>query len=147
VKKRKRRPIRSKRAMPRKSSKRDHDRDLQKLSNLNILRTLQDATCETTSGKIHRRIKMLHLAACDWRRGAVGSTEAKVLDVLWALEEMPAFKSADDQIALEKASKDDIKKVKKMERRILRRTEKIKALRRRRKKPMMLLIPRKLFSL
>jgi ATP-dependent RNA helicase DDX60 len=58
-------------------------------------------------------ITMLHLAACDWRRGAVGSTEAEVLDVLWALEEMPAFKSADDQIALEKASKDDIKKVQK----------------------------------
>jgi hypothetical protein len=58
-------------------------------------------------------IKMLHLAACDWRRGAVGSTEAEGRDVLWALEEMPAFKSADDQIALEKASKDDINKVKK----------------------------------
>jgi ATP-dependent RNA helicase DDX60 len=97
--------------------KKDHDRDLQKLSNLKTLRVLQDATCETTGGKIHRMIKMLHLAASDLRQGAVGSTEAEVLDILWALEEMPAFKSADDQIALEKAakkdSKDDSKKDKK----------------------------------
>lgn len=97
--------------------KKDHDRDLQKLSNLKTLRSLQDATCETSGGRIHRMIKMLHLAACDLRQGAVGSTEAEVLDILWALEGMSTFKNADEQIALEKASKkdskDDIKKDKK----------------------------------
>ena len=89
--------------------KKDHDRDLQKLSNLKTLRSLQDATCETTGGKIHRMIKMLHLAASDLRQGAVGSTEAEVLDILWALEGMSSFKNADEQIALEKASKKDSK--------------------------------------
>lgn len=97
--------------------KKDHDRDLQKLSNLKNLRALQETTCETTGGKIHRMVKMLHFAVSDLRQGAVGSTEAEVLDILWALEEMPAFKKADEQLALEKAakkeSKDDAKKDKK----------------------------------
>lgn len=97
--------------------KKDHDRDLQKLSNLKTLRALQDTTCETTGGRIHRMIKMLHLAVSDIRQGAVNASEAEVLDILWALEEMPAFKKADELIALEKAakkeSKDDPKKDKK----------------------------------
>jgi ATP-dependent RNA helicase DDX60 len=89
--------------------KKDHDRDLQKLSNLKTLRALQDTTCETKGGRIHRMIKMLHLAVSDLRQGAVGSTEAEVLDILWALEEMPDFKSADEQVVLEKASKKEVK--------------------------------------
>lgn len=89
--------------------KKDHDRDLQKLSNLKTLKALQDAVCETIGGKIHRMIKMLHFAVCDLRQGAVGSTEAEVLDILWALEEMAAFKNADEQITLEKAAKKDAK--------------------------------------
>jgi ATP-dependent RNA helicase DDX60 len=97
--------------------KKDHDRDLQKLSNLKTLKALQETTCETTGGKIHRMIKMLHLAMSDLRQGAVGATEAEVLDILWALEEIPAFQIADEQLALEKAakkeSKDDAKKNKK----------------------------------
>lgn len=89
--------------------KKDHERDLQKLSNLKTLKALQEATCETMNGKIHRMVKMLHLAACDLRQGAVGSSEAEVLDILWALEEMPAFKSAEEEIASEKAAKKEAK--------------------------------------
>jgi ATP-dependent RNA helicase DDX60 len=85
--------------------KKDHDRDLQKLSNLRTLKALQETTCDTTSGKIHRMIKMLHIAVCDLRQGTVGATEAEVLDILWALEEMPSFQSADDEVGKEKAAK------------------------------------------
>lgn len=90
--------------------KKDLTRDLEKLSNLRTLKSLQDTSCDTSSGKIHRMIKMLHLAACDLRQGAVTASEAEVLDILWALEEMPAFKSADEEVAKEKASKKDEKK-------------------------------------
>jgi ATP-dependent RNA helicase DDX60 len=85
--------------------KKDHDRDLQKLSNLRTLKALQETSCDTTSGKIHRMIKMLHIAVCDLRQGTVGATEAEVLDILWALEEMASFQSADEEVATEKASK------------------------------------------
>merc|ERR1712176_1440032 len=71
----------------------DHQRDLQKLSNLKSLKALQQSSCDTTGGKIHRMIKMLHLAVCDLRQGSVHASEAEVLDILWALEEMPAFKA------------------------------------------------------
>jgi len=89
--------------------KKDHERDLQKLSNLKTLKALQDATCETTGGKIHRMIKMLHMAVCDLRQGSVHGSEAEVLDILWALEEMDAFKSADEEVAKEKAMKKEAK--------------------------------------
>jgi len=85
--------------------KRDHERDLQKLSNLKTLKALQDTTCETTNGKIHRMIKMLHLAVCDLRQGSVTASEAEVLDILWALEEMKSFRAADDLVTAEKAAK------------------------------------------
>ena len=45
--------------------KKDHVRDLEKLSNLRTLKALQETSCDTTSGKIHRMLKMLHLAVCD----------------------------------------------------------------------------------
>ncbi|KAL3922591.1 MAG: hypothetical protein SGILL_002122 [Bacillariaceae sp.] len=90
--------------------RKDHDRDLQKLQNLRTLKALQETSCDTTSGKINRMIKMLHLAACDLRQGTVGATEAEVMDILWALEEMPAFKSADDEVSKEKAAKKEEKK-------------------------------------
>lgn len=89
--------------------KKDLDRDLQKLSNLKTLKALQDTTCETKSGKIHRMIKMLHLAVCDLRQGSVNSSEAEVLDILWALEEMSSFKSADAEVTMEKAAKKEEK--------------------------------------
>jgi ATP-dependent RNA helicase DDX60 len=89
--------------------KKDFDRDLQKLSNLKNLKALQESTCETTAGKIQRMIKMLHLATCDLRQGAVNASEAEVLDILWALEEMPAFKQADELLSQEKAAKKDSK--------------------------------------
>jgi hypothetical protein len=78
---------------------------LEKLSNLRTLKLLQETTCDTMSGRIHRMIKMLHLAVCDLRQGAVGSTEAEVLDILWALEEMPVFKSADGEATREREAK------------------------------------------
>lgn len=90
--------------------RKDHVRDLEKLSNLRTLRALQDTTCDTSSGKIHRMIKMLHLAVCDLRQGVVGSSEAEVLDILWALEEMPVFKSSDSEIVREKEQKKAEKK-------------------------------------
>lgn len=93
--------------------KKDHRVDLQKLSNLKTLKALQDASCDTTGGKIHRMIKMLHLSACDLRQGSVHSSEAEVLDILWALEEMPTFKKADAELALEKAAKKKDKNEKK----------------------------------
>jgi len=97
--------------------KKDLERDLMKLSNLKTLKTLQDATCDTPSGKINRMLKMLHLAVSDLKQGSVGASEAEVLDILWALEEMPLFKSCEEEIAAEKASKkeakDDEKKSKK----------------------------------
>eukprot|EP00934_Nitzschia_sp_Nitz4_P001583 Nitzschia sp. Nitz4//scaffold58_size112336//65054//68984//NITZ4_004039-RA/size112336-augustus-gene-0.24-mRNA-1//-1//CDS//3329555007//1583//frame0 len=86
-------------------AKKDLSRDLEKLSNLRTLKSLQDTSCDTPSGKIHRMIKMLHLAVCDLRQGAVTASEAEVLDILWALEEMQTFKDADDLIAKEKAAK------------------------------------------
>eukprot|EP00980_Cylindrotheca_fusiformis_P018838 scaffold6276_cov138-Cylindrotheca_fusiformis.AAC.25 len=85
--------------------KKDLTRDLEKLSNLRTLKLLQETTCDTMSGKIHRMIKMLHLAVCDLRQGAVGSSEAEVLDILWALEEMAVFKTADDEVFREKEAK------------------------------------------
>mmetsp|Transcript_88324 Transcript_88324/g.254816 ORF Transcript_88324/g.254816 Transcript_88324/m.254816 type:complete len:1259 (+) Transcript_88324:237-4013(+) len=90
--------------------KKDLTRDLEKLSNLRTLKSLQETSCDTNSGKIHRMIKMLHLCVCDLRQGAVNSTEAEVLDILWALEEMPAFKKADDEVTKEKAAKKEEKK-------------------------------------
>ena len=42
---------------------------------------------------------------CDLRQGVLNSSEAEVLDILWALEEMAAFKEADQLMALEKAAK------------------------------------------
>jgi len=90
--------------------KKDHERDLQKLSNLRTLKTIQDSSCETTAGKIHRMLKMLHIAVCDLKQGAVNSSEAEILDILWALEEMPAFQSADKEIDLEKEAKKQKKK-------------------------------------
>lgn len=85
--------------------KKEHDQDLQKLSNLNKLKVLQEATCLTAAGKMHRMIKMLHLTVSDLKQGSVNSSEAEVLDILWALEEMPAFKAADDEITKEKKAK------------------------------------------
>jgi len=93
--------------------KKDHERDLQKLSNLNKLKDLQEAACETIDGKINRMLKMLHLSVCDLKQGAVQASEAEILDILWALEEMPAFKEGDELIALEKATKKSIKSEKK----------------------------------
>lgn len=91
-------------------AKKDLIRDLEKLSNLRTLKSLQDTSCDTSSGKIHRMIKMLHLCACDLRQGAVHATEAEVLDILWALEEMSAFKTADAEVTMEKAAKKEDKK-------------------------------------
>ena len=93
--------------------KKDHQRDLQKLSNLRTLKALQDVTCETTGGKIHRMIKMLHLAVCDLRQGSVNSSEAEVLDILWALEEMESFKEAEELVLADKALKKDQKEAEK----------------------------------
>jgi len=90
--------------------KKDHVRDLEKLSNLRTLKALQETSCDTTSGKIHRMIKMLHLAVCDLRQGVLGSTEAECLDILWALQEMSSFKSSDNEIEVEKAAKKEGKK-------------------------------------
>jgi len=90
--------------------RKDHVRDLEKLSNLRTLKALQETSCDTTSGKIHRMIKMLHLAVCDLRQGVLGSSEAEALDILWAVEEMPDFKSSDAEIAREKAAKKEGKK-------------------------------------
>jgi hypothetical protein len=90
--------------------RKDHVRDLEKLSNLRTLKTLQETSCDTTSGKIHRMVKMLHLAVCDLRQGVLGSSEAEALDILWALEEMDDFKSSDAEIAREKAAKKEGKK-------------------------------------
>jgi hypothetical protein len=90
--------------------KKDLTRDLEKLSNLRTLKSLQDTSCDTDSGKIQRMIKMLHLCACDLRQGSVNASEAEVMDILWALEEMSAFKKADDEVAKEKAAKKEEKK-------------------------------------
>ncbi len=89
--------------------KKDLERDLMKLSNLKTLKTLQDATCDTPLGKIHRMLKMLHFAVSALKEGSVGASEAEVLDILWALEEMPLFKSCEEEIALEKSSKKESK--------------------------------------
>jgi len=87
----------------------DHQRDLQKLSNLKSLKALQQSSCDTMGGKIHRMIKMLHLAVCDLRQGTVQASEPEVLDILWALEEMPQFKAADELVIAEKAQKKEEK--------------------------------------
>jgi hypothetical protein len=90
--------------------KKDLTRDLEKLSNLRTLKLLQETSCDTTSGRIHRMIKMLHLAACDLRQGAVHASEAEVLDILWALEEMSAFQVSDEAVSKEKLAKKEEKK-------------------------------------
>jgi len=102
----------------------DHQRDLQKLSNLKTLKALQEASCETTGGKIHRMIKMLHLCVCDLRQGSVSASEAEVLDILWALEEMKAFKEADEEITAEKAAKKEQKDSEKEEKKITKKDPK-----------------------
>jgi hypothetical protein len=88
----------------------DLQRDLQKLSNLRTLKALQEAKCETNPGKINRMIKMLHMAVSDLKIGALGSSEAEVLDILWALEEMAVFKDSEELILQEKALKQEEKK-------------------------------------
>lgn len=93
--------------------KKDHERDLQKLGNLKTLKALQETVCETSGGKIHRMIKMLHLTTADLRQGAVTASEGEVLDILWALEEMQAFKTADSEVSLEKAAKKEAKEAEK----------------------------------
>ena len=104
--------------------KKDHQRDLQKLSNLRTLKALQDVSCETTGGKINRMIKMLHLAVSDLRQGSVNSSEAEVLDILWALEEMEAFKEADELLQAEKALKKEQKEVEKAEKKSSKKDKK-----------------------
>ena len=113
--------------------KKDLERDLMKLSNLKTLKILQDATCDTPLGKIHRMIKvrhsapfstrklpviiqklnlwhqMLHLSVSALKEGTVGASEAEVLDILWSLEEMPLFKLCEEDTAAEKASKKEAK--------------------------------------
>lgn len=89
--------------------KKDLERDLMKLSNLKTLKTLQDAACDTPLGRIHRMLKMLQLAVTALKEGTVGASEAEVLDILWALEEMSLFKSCEDEIAVEKAAKKEAK--------------------------------------
>lgn len=101
--------------------KKDHERDLQKLSNLKTLKALQESTCETNNGKIHRMLKMLHIATCDLRQGTVSASEAEVLDILFALEEMPAFRQADDEINAEKAAKKDSKKDDKIDKKVVKK--------------------------
>merc|ERR1712232_1160118 len=88
----------------------DHERDLQKLSNLRTLKALQEASCETDSGKIHRMVKILHLAVSDLKEGSLNSSEAEVLDILWALEEMPTFTKSETEIDKEKKAKKEEKK-------------------------------------
>jgi ATP-dependent RNA helicase DDX60 len=104
--------------------KKDHERDLQKLSNLKSLKALQDTTCETTNGQIHRMVKMLHFAVSDLRQGAVGSSEAEILDILWALEELPTFKTADEEVAQEKAAKKDTKEQEKSDKKAAKKDKK-----------------------
>ena len=94
-------------------AKKDLDRDLQKLANVKSLKAMQDATCETKSGKIHRMLKMLHFAVADKKQATVDSSEAEILDILWALEEMPVFKEADSLIAAEKSYKKQAKETEK----------------------------------
>merc|ERR1712151_30850 len=84
--------------------------DLQKLSNLRTLKALQEASCETDSGKIHRMVKILHLAVSDLKEGSLNSSEAEVLDILWALEEMPTFTKSETEIDKEKKAKKEEKK-------------------------------------
>ena len=94
-------------------TKKDLERDLQKLSNLRTLKTLQDISCETVAGKINRMLKMLHIAVSDLNQGAVGATEAEVLDILWALESMSSFKEGEELINAEKKQKKDAKEAEK----------------------------------
>lgn len=93
--------------------KKDHDRDLQKLSNLRSLKALQEASCETMGGRIHRMLKMLHFAVSDFKQGSVSASEAEILDILWALEDMPEFSKADTEITAEKSAKKSAEKEKK----------------------------------
>jgi len=86
-------------------AKKELDRDIQKLGNVKSLKALQSATVETPSGRIHRMMKMLHFAASDLKQGSVHGSEAEVLDILWALEDMGEFKSADSLLDKEKAYK------------------------------------------
>merc|ERR1711862_626124 len=91
----------------------DHERDLQKLSNLRTLKALQEASCETDSGKIHRMVKILHIAVSDLKEGSLNSSEAEVLDILWALGEMPTFTVSEKEVNEEnKAKKEDKKEEK-----------------------------------
>merc|ERR1712183_106505 len=96
--------------------KKDHERDLQKLSNLRSLKALQEATCETSSGKIHRMIKMLHLAVSDFKQGSVNASEAEILDILWAIDENLTFRKAEEELIKEKMAKKDAKDIDKSKR-------------------------------
>ena len=89
--------------------KKELERDVQKLSNLKTLKALQDTTCDTPHGKIHRMLKMLHIAVSDLKGGVLGASEAEILDILWALEEMEDFSRADDELTKEKAAKKEAK--------------------------------------
>mmetsp|Transcript_26 Transcript_26/g.77 ORF Transcript_26/g.77 Transcript_26/m.77 type:complete len:1257 (+) Transcript_26:143-3913(+) len=88
----------------------DHRKDLEKLSNLRTLRALREAGCETGAGRINRMLKMLHIAVCDLKMGSVSGSEPEVLDILWALEEMPVFRSADELLKAERSLKKEKEK-------------------------------------
>lgn len=94
-------------------ARKELDRDVQKLSNCRSLKAVQDASCDTMSGKIHRMVKLLHFAVSDLKQGSTHSSEAEVLDILWALEGMQAYKEADALIDKEKAYKKQAKEVEK----------------------------------
>jgi hypothetical protein len=87
----------------------DYEQDMQKLSNLKTLVALQNSKCETAPGKVNRMIKMLHLAVSDLKNGSVTASEAEVLDILWALEEMGSFQNSENLLSLDKAQRKEEK--------------------------------------
>ena len=65
-------------------AKKDLDRDLQKLANVKNLKSLQESSCETKSGQIHRMLKMLHFAVSDKKQATLDSSEAEILDMTFS---------------------------------------------------------------
>jgi len=89
--------------------KKSHAKDSEKMENNNCLESLQNSTVETGVGKLQRMLKMLHITVAEFEAGG-GAGEEEIFDILWALEKIPAFTQASEELALEKQRRKTEKK-------------------------------------
>ncbi|GMI25906.1 hypothetical protein TeGR_g10093 [Tetraparma gracilis] len=90
--------------------KKSHEKDAEKMANNKSMSSLQSASTTTTIGKLQRMLKMLSIAVQDIKGGKASASQEEMFDILWALEELPVFKSAGEELEREKRAKKEEKK-------------------------------------